>query len=100
MPIFQIDRAFVGIDAFRVCSVYKYGIEICLILVHFLQRVLPLLLYECNDKSLVNQMLTISFPNNSRTFWAELVMLETVNFTAYHLNTVHTGDLGLLFLPL
>ena len=51
---FQTDRTLEGIIACYVCSVHY--VDICPILVHFDQIVLPLLLYKCKDQSLVKGM--------------------------------------------
>ena len=55
--VFQTGRVLVSIIAYVSSqSITVYGIEICLILVHFIQIVLPLTLYECKDQHLGKQM--------------------------------------------
>jgi len=55
--VFQTVRALAGITAYYAGSVH--GIEIYLILVHFVQIVLPSLLYEYKDQGLVGKMCLI-----------------------------------------
>ena len=58
--VLQTGRALAGIKAYYMSARALYGIEIYLILVHFIQIVLPFLLYEYKDHSLVARMF-ISF---------------------------------------
>lgn len=81
--VFQTVRALAGITAYYAGSVN--GIEIYLILVHFVQIVLPSLLYEYKDQGLVGKMCMIfSFTgwvfNNSRPFKAVISVVRDRKF--------------------
>ena len=86
--VFQTVRALAGITAYYAGSVH--GIEIYLILVHFVQIVLPSLLYEYKDQGLVGKMcLIFSFTgwvfNNSSPFKAVISVVRDRKFYQYYL---------------
>ena len=68
--VFQIDGALVGIIARYEClHSALYGVDIHLISVHFIQTIMPLLLYEFNDQNSVKgtYMIFVPLPIESST---------------------------------
>jgi len=59
--VFQTGRAVERISSHYVCSVHYMEKKFIITLVHFIQIVLPLLLYEYKDQSLVKRTYTIIF---------------------------------------
>lgn len=86
--VFQTVRALAGITAYYAGSVNE--IDIYLILVHFVQIVLPSLLYEYKVQGLVGKICMIfSFTgwvfNNSRPFMAVISVVRDRKFYQYYL---------------